>query len=190
MFKVIRLRRSYLLAALLVLLFTASVLIGLLKESEEDVPTSNEQRQKDTAAMTLDDADWNQPLKDMVDGKTYGDEGRGFFVEYRLERERARGRTVEWIREIIDNPNSSEEVLKKAQERLLLLDYNLNKEIELENLIRASGYDDAAVLVEENSVTVVVRAESLTPEEMTRISEMVSRGTGVAAQNIVVVAKK
>lgn len=116
-------------------------------------------------------------------------ESSDFFVEYRLERERTRGQRVEWLREVINNNNSAPETRQKAQEHLMVISRNMAKEVELENLIRAKGFKDAAVLVDDRAVTVIVAAKSLSGGEAAGITELVSRGTGVDPQNVVIITK-
>lgn len=113
-----------------------------------------------------------------------------FFIEYRIERERTRGRQIELLREIINNAEASEQARKKAQEELLVLSGKMAKETELEHLIRAKGYRDASVCIEEKGVTVVLQTDNIIPEEITRICEVISWGTGVGEQNIMVIPKK
>ncbi|BAF59354.1 hypothetical protein PTH_1173 [Pelotomaculum thermopropionicum SI] len=116
-------------------------------------------------------------------------EGPDFFVEYRLNRERARGQRVEYLREVINNAHSAGETRQKAQEHLMAISRNMEKEFELENLIKAKGFKDAAVLVDDRAVTVIVATASLPAEESQLIKELVSKGTGVELQNIVVIHK-
>lgn len=116
-------------------------------------------------------------------------DGAAFFVEYRLDRERTRGQQVELLREIINSPSSAAETRKVAQERMLTISQNMAREMEVENLIRAKGFKDAAVCLDERGATVVVQAAGISPEEATRIADLVSRGTGVAEQNIVIIPK-
>ncbi|WP_066637584.1 SpoIIIAH-like family protein [Desulfolucanica intricata] len=112
-----------------------------------------------------------------------------FFVDYRLQRERMRGQQVELLREIINNPESSAETRQKAQNQLLIISQNINKEMEVENLIRAKGFKDSVVVIKEQSVTVIVQSPNLSSEEAARISDLVSRSTGVSLQNVVIIPK-
>ncbi|WP_051276580.1 SpoIIIAH-like family protein [Desulfovirgula thermocuniculi] len=112
-----------------------------------------------------------------------------FFVDYRLDRERARSRQVEVLREVINNPQSSAEARKAAQEKLLALSQGMAQEVEVENLIRAKGFKDAAVYLDGKGATVVVRAAHITSEEARRIAELISRSTGVPEQNVVIIPR-
>lgn len=115
--------------------------------------------------------------------------GSDFYVEYRLERERTRGQQVEWLREVINNTNTSDESRQKAQEHLMSISRNMEKEVELENLIRAKGFKDAVVFVDSSAVNVVVSVENLSPEESSKILDLVSKRTGIEVKNITVLPK-
>lgn len=116
-------------------------------------------------------------------------ESNDFFVEYRLERDRTRGQRIEWLREVINNADSAGETRQKAQELLLAISSKMEKEIELESLLRAKGFKDAAVIADERAVTVVVTADKLSAGESAEINSLVYRKTGVDAQNIVIIPK-
>ncbi|MGB9846315.1 MAG: SpoIIIAH-like family protein [Desulfotomaculales bacterium] len=117
-----------------------------------------------------------------------------FFIEYKLERERTRGRQIELLREIINSPATSEQARQKAQEDLMAISSKLSKETDLEHLLRARGYQDALVCIEDRGVTVIVLppgnpAAKITPEDIAKICEVISWGTGVGEQNIFVIPK-
>lgn len=116
-------------------------------------------------------------------------QGSGFFVEYRLERERSRGHQIEIAREIINNNNSDQEIRKKAQEQLYVISNNLQKELDVESLIRAKGFKDAVVFLEGQTVTVVIQAKELSQEDAIKVTDLVSRSTQVNPQNIVIIPK-
>lgn len=117
-------------------------------------------------------------------------ESSDFFVDYRLERERTRGQRVEWLREVFNNNNSSDETRQKAQESLLSISNCMAKEVEMENLMKANGYQDSAVLVDERFVTVILPVDHLSTGETSRLSGLVARGTGVDTSNVVIVPKR
>lgn len=113
----------------------------------------------------------------------------GFFVEYRLERERTRGQQLEMLREVISNSGSDSETGQQAREQLLVISANMARESEVESLIRARGYKDAAAYVDRKGITVIIRAKDIPGEEMARVKELVSRSTGVQEQDILVITK-
>lgn len=113
----------------------------------------------------------------------------GFFVEYRLHRERTRGQQIELLREIINSPSSAADTRQVAQDQLLSISRSVAKEARVENLLKARGYRDAVVCVDQKGVTVVVESPGFNNSEEARLIELVSRETGFGEQGIIIVPK-
>ncbi|NLI11990.1 SpoIIIAH-like family protein [Pelotomaculum propionicicum] len=170
---------SLIVLGLLGLALLTTFLLGNLfsnKSPSQEIPTAN----YSTGVVTI---------KDVAPPKSSLPAGDDFFVEYKLERERTRGQSVEWLREVINNNNSTSDARQKAQEHLMAISRNMQKESELESLLKAKGFRDAAVLVDDRAVTVVVGAAYLSTGESSQIIDLVVRGTGVDSQNIVIITK-
>ena len=110
-----------------------------------------------------------------------------YFVEYKLERDRIRSRQIEILREIVNNPNSVSENRMEAQQRLFLVSDNMEKELELENLLTAKGFSQTAVLIQPSVVTIVVGRANLSHEEIARIADVAVKTTNFDLENIVIV---
>lgn len=119
-----------------------------------------------------------------------GQDNENFFVEYRLQREKSRGRQVELLEDIVNNQSSASETRKAAQDQLMEISGSISKEVRVENLLRAKGYRDAVVCMDHRGVTVVMECEDLSPAEESGILEIVSRETGFGEQGIVIIPKK
>ncbi|HAU31613.1 MAG TPA: SpoIIIAH-like family protein [Desulfotomaculum sp.] len=145
-----------------------------------------------TSASSEETKTTGKPLflnTDQIETTSY-DQGSKFFIEYHLDRERSNGRQIELLREIIDNPSSSSQIRQEAQEKLLFLSEKLAREGELERLISARGYRDSTVCLEENNkITIIVQASALSLHDEEGIRQLVTWGTGVEGQNIIILAK-
>ncbi|AEF94957.1 hypothetical protein Desca_2118 [Desulfotomaculum nigrificans CO-1-SRB] len=130
-----------------------------------------------------------QDDKNTKTNETMTKESSGYFEEYRLERERSRSQSIDLQREIINNPKTDAETRKQAQGEIYVMSKNMQRELEVESLIRAKGYKDCVVFLEDKNVTVVVQAKSLGQEDAIKITDLVSRSTGVDQQNIVIIPK-
>lgn len=71
------------------------------------------------------------------------DDAAAFFVEYRLERDRVRGQEIEMLNEMIDNPRVGAEARLEAEQQLLHLVDLAERELIVENMLKAQGYKDA-----------------------------------------------
>jgi len=111
-----------------------------------------------------------------------------FFTEYRLERDRLRSERMELLRDIIKN-SKNDEVRERAQNSVLKLIMDKEKEAEMENLIKARGFADALVFIQDEAVSAVVKASSLTREDVMQVADVISRVCGVQPEAITVSAK-
>lgn len=110
-----------------------------------------------------------------------------FFVEYRMQRERVRASEIEMLNQMIENPEISAEGKKKAEEQLLALLELMEKELMIENMLKAQGYKDAVFFMKDGQANVVVAAAALGQEEFMQIAEAVSTAAGVNLENISVI---
>ncbi|NLO89646.1 MAG: SpoIIIAH-like family protein [Clostridia bacterium] len=113
-----------------------------------------------------------------------------FFINYRMERDRVRGQQVELLQKIISDPSSDTQMKKDAQKKLIELTENMEKEMQLESLIKAKGYRETALFIQPGSATVIIKKDGdLTEEDAAKVADIVSKVTGFDLSDIVVVPK-
>lgn len=114
-----------------------------------------------------------------------------FIVEYRLERDRTRSQRIDMLREAVNNPNSAVEIRKEANRELMSVFRTIEKEMELENLIRAEGFKDAVVYLQETekTVTLTIHSADLTPGDREKLGHLVTRVTGIQRASIEFICK-
>ena len=110
-----------------------------------------------------------------------------YFIDYRLERDSARQQQLDLLREMINNPNSGEEARHEADRRFLHITDILGKEMEIEGLIRAKGFNDALVLLNETTATAIIKTDRLDEIEVARIADIITRTTGLSPVAISIV---
>ncbi|HZK85412.1 MAG TPA: SpoIIIAH-like family protein [Desulfosporosinus sp.] len=114
--------------------------------------------------------------------------GENYFVNYRLKRDQFRQERKAMLSELLDSTvNKSKE---QAQEKWLELSTKIHKEGEIENLLKMKGFQDAVADVFVESVTVIVYAPSLTPNEVSIIQDIVVRVTKVRMDKIAISVRK
>lgn len=114
--------------------------------------------------------------------------GENYFVNYRLKREQFRQETKAMLSELLNS--SVEKSQSQAQEQWLGLSTKIQRESEIENLLKIKGFQDAVVDVFHDSVSVIIYAQELTPNEVSLIQDIVVRVTSVRMDKITVMAKK
>ena len=118
------------------------------------------------------------------------DDAHAFFVEYRLERDRIRAQELEMLNEMINNPQIGEEPRRQAEEQILALVDLMEKELIVENMVKAQGYSDALLFSGRGIATVMIYAEYLYESDYLRIADTVSAITGVSKEEVQVIQHK
>jgi stage III sporulation protein AH len=138
------------------------------------------------------------PASDPAAGKTPGPGTGGqepiagqadFFVDFRLDRERARSEQLETLRELINNKQVPEESRKTAADQWLLVTKRIGKELELEGLVKAKGFADCIVFLQDTQCTAVVKAERLSRADVAQVGDIIIRGTGLAPKEINILSR-
>ncbi|SFR02677.1 SpoIIIAH-like family protein [Desulfoscipio geothermicus] len=203
MIKVIKINRKKIVLVILVLAGIVFCAVGFSGVTEKIIGLQEKKTTAASVTVTETDGEGAGPVADAekheadapepaaVQEGGYRD-NTAYFVETRMNRERARGMEMETIREVMASDTADEEVRKAAQERLLELSSIISQEMELENLIRARGYQDVAVFLDNETVTVIVQPgkEMTAGADSTSITELVARATGVPEEGVIVITKE
>ena len=111
-----------------------------------------------------------------------------FFTEYRLEREKIRSERSDLLREVMKHART-DDMRVKAQETVLKIAIDKQRESELENIIKSKGFADVIVFIRDRSVSPVVKTTVLTKEEVLQVADIITRTAGVKAEEISISAK-
>jgi len=116
----------------------------------------------------------------------------GFFAEARMERDKARSRQKDELKVLLQAQDgtiatSSGVTSLEAQEQLLALIRRAEAESTVETLVKQKGFEDAiAYMSDTNNVDVLVKAPSLTAQEVAQICDIVMRHADVTMDKITV----
>lgn len=122
--------------------------------------------------------------------KTAKSEENDFFTQARLDREVARSKSVETFGAIIGDEMADEAAKTTAQNEVMELAKRSETEVTIESLIRAKGYKDAVVYLNNDSCNVIVKVEALSQEDVAKISDIITEQSGVPADKIKIVEIK
>lgn len=105
-----------------------------------------------------------------------------YFTTSKLDRENIYSQMLETYQEIYNNTNSSSEQKNEAIKEIAKINERRNAIMIAENLVIAKGFEDIVIFANENSVSVIIKAESLEPEQIAQIQNIVSRELEVGAE--------
>lgn len=107
-------------------------------------------------------------------------------AEAKVTREQVRAKNKESLMEIIDNQNLSDEQKQDAVNQLLVMTDLAEKEAAAETMLASKGFNEAVVSLTSESADIVVNAADLSEANRAQIEDIVTRKTGIAAENIVI----
>jgi stage III sporulation protein AH len=111
----------------------------------------------------------------------------GYFFDSKLQREQVRAKSKATFKEIMDNPEISEEAKQEAVDALIALTAIEEKESATEMLLGARGFDGSIVRITDGKVEVVVNSASLSDQQLAIIEEVVKEKTNIEVENISIV---
>lgn len=107
-----------------------------------------------------------------------------YFTNSKLERNNMYSENLESYQEIYNNTNATAENKKEAFANINKINIIKNSIMIAENLIKAKGFEDVVIFVNEQSISVIVKNEELKQEEVAQIQNIVSRELNVEAEKI------
>ena len=107
-------------------------------------------------------------------------------AQAKVSREQVRSKNKETLQNIIDNKNLSDAEKEKAVNQMVQMTETAEKESAAESLLAAKGFHNSVVSITDDQADVIVGASELSDANRAQIEDIVTRKTGVAAQNIVI----
>lgn len=109
-----------------------------------------------------------------------------YFEAAKLSREQTRAKNKETLLELVNSNTASEAQKEKAMNEIVAMTAINEKETATENLLAAKGFQDVVVTIVDDSVDVIVNAESLKEQQIAQIEDVVKRKLECASDKIVI----
>lgn len=167
-----------------------------LTQADENAQTPVDlQAGTDTEELSLNDATQTETIKATITKKAEESLPVGeveasknlevsYFAEEKLLREQSRAQQVEQLTEYVANENLDQDAKSKAAANLIEIQERIEKENSAEALLKAKGFSEVYVRIDEDTVDVVVNKAELTDSEIAQIEEIVNRKTGYSVGKI------
>ncbi|HCT65291.1 MAG TPA: hypothetical protein DIC60_08535 [Lachnospiraceae bacterium] len=107
-----------------------------------------------------------------------------YFVQAKLDREQSRSKQKDMLTEMINNDKLDSTQKSDCAAEMMELQQRIEKETAAETMIKAKGFNEAYVRIDDATVDVVVSSESLNESQLAQIEDIVKRKTGVSADKI------
>lgn len=108
----------------------------------------------------------------------------------RSDLKETREKLLKTLGDTANKAGEDDTVKKGAVDQLAKLTDTMNREAATEAVVRSKGFDDALVIISDNSVTVMVTADSLLQSQTLQIQDAVVSQTGVELDKIKIITVK
>lgn len=107
-----------------------------------------------------------------------------YFKEARLDREKTYSETLEVYEKILENANVTADQKTIAQNEISNISNEKKSIATIENLIKMKGFEDVVVFKNISGVSVIVKSDVLTKEQVAQIQNIIERELEVESKNI------
>ncbi|MEZ3433690.1 MAG: SpoIIIAH-like family protein [Lachnospiraceae bacterium] len=107
-------------------------------------------------------------------------------AEAKVTREQVRAKNKETLLEIINSENLSDEQKQDAVNQMVSMTDLAEKEAAAETMLSSKGFSETVVSLTADSADVVVNAKEIDDASLAQIEDIVTRKTGIAAENVVI----
>ncbi len=130
-------------------------------------------------------------LQDGTDDVTpsSGEEPTNYFAASQIERQRARDEAIEVLQGVVDDAATLEEAKTQALADIAAIAATIEKEANIESLVKAKGFADCVAVINGEKANVVVSAEGLKPNQLSQILEIVYLQADILPANVTISEK-
>lgn len=107
-----------------------------------------------------------------------------YFASSRLGRDTMYSQMIESYQNLLDNQNVSEEQKTVATQEITEINNTQNSIMICENLIKTKGISDVVIFVNDKSINIIVKADTLEQETIAQIQNIIAREMNAEIENI------
>lgn len=154
------------------------------KLGEAEYVTSEKKDVTETEEDTKESASETEEAEETAAG------GASYFTEAKMSKDNSRSKALEILNQTATNESFDSDVRKQAQNKIVSIAENTEKETIIENVARAKGYKDISVYIDGESVEIIVKKNNFSSEDVKTIKEIVTSELDTSAKNIKIIEAK
>lgn len=127
-----------------------------------------------------------------VGAETGEDEGDAaeYFATAQVERKRSRDEAIEVLQLVVDNPDALTESKSAAMAEISQIAADIENESKIEQLVGAKGFEKCIAVISDSKCSVIVKTDdTLLPNQIAQIYEIVYESAGILPVNCKVIEK-
>ena len=150
----------------------------VVNKNQNEVENEIENKEEEENEIEKENDDGN--IVENINTNLYED----YFVKTRLDRENMYSKMIESYEKIINNDQITSDQKAIAVQEIDNINKYKNGIMISENLIKNKGFKDAVILINNNSVSVVVKKDMLLETDIVKIQNIIETKLGFKIENI------
>ena len=143
--------------------------------------SSNTINNENTTNTTSDNSNDNRETT-QANAQTSTDDD--YFTKSKLERDTMYSQMLESYENILNSTNSLETQKQSATDEIKKINDTKNSIMICENLIQTKGFENSIIFVNGDSISVILKSDELTQEEVAQVQNIISREMNCEIENI------
>lgn len=178
---VIKIGKKNFIIAGVVLLIGAAVLLNWVLFANGDKTGYN--YDKPSSVVNNEQTENNEGEKTSEETKST------YFSATQVSRQKARDEALEVLKTVVNNESADDTVKSEALTGISTIASEIEKEANIESLITAKGFENCVAVLNGDSASIIVSAETLQPAQLAQINAIVYEQTGILPANITIINK-
>lgn len=139
------------------------------------------------SSLGYGEGNMSDQVTDSTDTSGKGEED--YFTATALVRQQSRDEAIDVLKSVSENEEADEEARAQAREKIAKIAEDIQNEANIETLVKAKGFEECIAVIGDNSVSVIVKADSLQAAQAAQILSIAYESTGISPENISIIPK-
>ena len=134
---------------------------------------------------------YDQPSGSVSDdaGESTETDANAYFSATQVSRQRARDEALEVLQAVVENVDATEAMKNEALAEIAVIADEIQKEANIESLITAKGFEACVAVINNDTASIVVKADDLQAAEIAQINAIVYEQAGILPSGVTIIKK-
>ena len=134
---------------------------------------------------------YDQPSGNVSDnaGDSTATDANAYFSATQVSRQRARDEALEVLQAVVENVDATEAMKNEALAEIAVIADEIQKEANIESLITAKGFEACVAVINNDTASIVVKADDLQPAQIAQINAIVYEQAGILPSGVTIIRK-
>ena len=134
---------------------------------------------------------YDQPSGSVSDDANKNDatDVSAYFSATQVSRQRARDEALEVLQAVVENVDATEAMKNEALAEIAVIADEIQKEANIESLLTAKGFEACVAVINDDTASIVVKADDLQPAQIAQINAIVYEQAGILPSGVTIIRK-